>query len=185
MAPRKIPLAERFAKWTRQTESGCWEWLGQIGSPATGGRYGYMKHEGKKQKAANIAYVWKKGPIPRGLQVSHLCGNHLCVNPDHLIAETGKENWHRSDAPKRFGRNGIVGRQKFVCDKCGAAYEVIGVRKSGRQAGQPEYGCRFCRAERARQWREENPDAYRAWFTENKDHVNQTRRVRRRKHGSF
>lgn len=44
----------------------------------------YMK---KRQIAAHRwAYELFKGPIPTGLVVHHTCGNHWCVNPDHLEA---------------------------------------------------------------------------------------------------
>lgn len=34
----------------------------------------------------------KNGPIPKGLVVRHTCDVRECVNPDHLILGTQKDN---------------------------------------------------------------------------------------------
>ena len=36
-----------------------------------------------------------------GLQVSHLCGNHTCINPLHLKLESQRDNLQRGKDPKR------------------------------------------------------------------------------------
>lgn len=38
------------------------------------------------------AYKMKKGPVPEGLIVCHICNIKLCVNPAHLYAGTHKNN---------------------------------------------------------------------------------------------
>jgi hypothetical protein len=42
------------------------------------------------------AYEECWGPIPEGLEISHLCRQKRCVNPDHLKAVTRQENVWRS-----------------------------------------------------------------------------------------
>jgi hypothetical protein len=161
VAPRKVPLEERFAKWTRKTETGCWEWLGQTGG--THG-YGYIKFNGKKQKAATVAYVWKKGPVPKGLEISHICpggGNVLCVNPDHLIAETHSENLKRR---RKY-------RYVFNCKHCGQPKEQV----------KNAWICVPCRASRAKDWRERTGYQFRDYYEANKDHINTRRRAWRLK----
>ncbi|MGZ6854085.1 MAG: HNH endonuclease [Mycobacteriaceae bacterium] len=37
------------------------------------------------------------GPIPRGLELDHLCRNRRCVNPDHLEPVSHRENCHRAE----------------------------------------------------------------------------------------
>jgi hypothetical protein len=163
MASPKIPLELRFEKWTKKTESGCWEWLGQTG---TGG-YAFIKHNGKKRKAATVAFEFFKGPIPEGLEISHVCpggGNVLCVNPDHLVAETHSENLKR--------------RRPFDHRTYG------GFCKKGHLLPPPEernqnQSCPTCYAEYQANWKAKNPDANRKWREANKDSVNANRRARR------
>jgi hypothetical protein len=91
-----LPLELRF--WLR-VDFGpyCWTW--------TGGRMGARKAYGciTVQRAPRAAHRWSYefcvGPIPRGLQLDHLCRNTLCVNPDHLEPVTQQENNRRSTSP--------------------------------------------------------------------------------------
>lgn len=50
-------------------------------------------------RAHRFAYELHKGPIPKGLEIDHLCRNTLCVNPNHLEAVTHRENVRRGTSP--------------------------------------------------------------------------------------
>ena len=39
-----------------------------------------------------VTYEYCKGPVPKDLELDHLCRNRKCCNPDHLEAVTRKEN---------------------------------------------------------------------------------------------
>lgn len=61
----------------------CWWWQGHTAN-------GYGRFRG--ERAHRYAYQQLKGEIPEGLMIRHLCGNKLCVNPDHLEPGTMAEN---------------------------------------------------------------------------------------------
>jgi hypothetical protein len=78
MKTNKTP-EERF--WSRvQRTDGCWLWTG---APSNRG-YGQLSVERKTVGAHRFAYELMVGPIPQGLELDHLCGVRLCVNPAHL-----------------------------------------------------------------------------------------------------
>lgn len=65
----------------------CWEFpkLSENG-------YGRICEKGGSVAAHRVAYEEHKGPIPEGLVVRHSCDNPPCVNPDHLLVGTNKDN---------------------------------------------------------------------------------------------
>lgn len=54
--------------------------------------YGHGWWEGEYWLAHRRTFHEKHGPIPPGKQVRHLCGNKLCVNPEHLTIGTQSDN---------------------------------------------------------------------------------------------
>jgi hypothetical protein len=63
----------------------CWLWTGAI----TGGGRGKLKPNGKIVKAYRYAWQYHGHPLPPpDLDFHHICGNKLCVNPDHLAVVT-------------------------------------------------------------------------------------------------
>ncbi len=71
--------------------NGCWRWTGYVHT------YGYGRfREGtagsRKVQAHRFGYEYFIGPIPKGLDLDHLCRNRACVNPDHLEPVTRRIN---------------------------------------------------------------------------------------------
>lgn len=74
-------------------ENGCWIWQLHI----TKQGYGADSFNNYPVPAHRTMYEKYKGPIPKGLQLDHLCRVRNCVNPDHLEPVTGKENVLRGE----------------------------------------------------------------------------------------
>ena len=82
-------IMERFFSRVEKTDS-CWIWKG--GTRGKNG-YGAIKIDGKTVSVHKYAYTKLKGEIPDKHDISHTCNNKLCVNPDHIIAITRKQNY--------------------------------------------------------------------------------------------
>ena len=54
--------------------------------------YPMVRRNGKFWKANRYSYTIHKGDIPKGLVIRHTCDNPACINPDHLILGTQKDN---------------------------------------------------------------------------------------------
>lgn len=88
---------ERFWSKVDKTE-GCWLWTGAPGNHG----YGQLRvggREGGTWLAHRYAYLVGGGILYDGDQVDHLCGERLCVRPDHLRRVTPSE--HTRDGWKR------------------------------------------------------------------------------------
>lgn len=95
MASSVPPFKRLYDNISIRQETSCWEWLGQTGSSG----YGQIKCFGRMVSTHRLSYELYFGHIPKGLEILHSCDNKLCINPDHLSANTHAKNM--SDAAKR------------------------------------------------------------------------------------
>lgn len=78
-------LNARFWRKVEIEEDGCWVWLA---APNASG-YGKIRTGSKGTPllpAHRAIWMALHGPIDQGITVHHLCGERLCVRPDHLEA---------------------------------------------------------------------------------------------------
>jgi hypothetical protein len=80
-----IPEEERFWMFTDVQSLGeCWDFCGGTNNAGYGMFAGRTAH--------TYSYILKNGPISEGQIVRHKCDNKLCVNPEHLLIGTLKDN---------------------------------------------------------------------------------------------
>ena len=74
---------------------GCWEWTGAHTTKSKSLGYAVVRIFGKVEYVHRLMYQWARGPIPRGLEIDHLCRNRGCVRPDHMEAVDHRTNARR------------------------------------------------------------------------------------------
>lgn len=83
-------------------DDGCWQWTGARHYDG----YGTFAHGGQKHRAHKWLYEETRAKVMRGLVLRHQCDMPSCVNPDHLVVGTAKQNSQdmvRSGNSKRCG----------------------------------------------------------------------------------
>ena len=90
---KQVNAMERFMSKVNKTDD-CWIWTGGIDNDG----YGLFGYRGDGTKRQWRAHRWimhqTKGLDDSKPVVMHTCDNPSCVNPDHLINGTSKDNIH-------------------------------------------------------------------------------------------
>lgn len=135
---RGKPLAEKLAYRSKlDPATGCVLW---IGSRTDG--YGNLYVGGKNKKAHVLAYTLAKGPVPKGLELDHLCRVRHCINPDHLEAVT-----HSVNVSRGANRDTLANYQRAKTH-CPKGHPYSGDNLFHNRAG--DRCCRTCSREWAR-----------------------------------
>ena len=103
------PVEERYWRYCRPSEYGCWDW---VGARDTFG-YGVIGRGGRGRGhtgAHRVSWQIHRGPIPPGMYVLHRCDNPPCSNPAHLFLGTHRDNVADMVAKGRNRNQMTVGR---------------------------------------------------------------------------
>jgi len=82
-----------------EPNTGCHIWVGATNKKGYG--LAYVKIDGKwcNRSVHKTVYEFERGPVPKGLEIDHLCRNTRCCNPAHLEAVSHRENVMRGAGP--------------------------------------------------------------------------------------
>ena len=121
----------------------CTQWQGIIAKDGYGRKW-ITKEDGKKNwyPAHRWIYEQAHGKLPKDLVVRHLCHNRSCVNLEHLIDGTHKEN---SQDMVMAGRQARGERNSMCLHSDQKIQEIYELRNLPRPYGQvkkwsEEYG---------------------------------------------
>jgi len=106
-----------------EPNSGCWLWLGAVNKDG----YGSIRVEGRSQGAHRVSIaITERLDLSSGFVARHTCDNTFCVNPEHLVAGSIKDNVHdcmRRGRDRRPFQHGAKGPRAVLTEK-----EVLEIR---------------------------------------------------------
>ena len=126
----------RFMKFV-EPDGECLRWQGAL-DPCG---YGRFRLRGRSPLVHRVAYEHFVGPIPEGLEIDHTCRVRDCVFHGHLEAVTHRENLRRGNNPMSM---------RTHCPQ-NHPYDFENTYVIPNGGGR---GCRKCRDESARRYRE-------------------------------
>ena len=143
MNRKKTPVAERIARsLDGPNAKGCLLW-----KLSTRNGYGQIAVDGVPRYVHIVAWELAKGPVPKGMELDHLCRNRRCANVAHLEPVTHAENCRRGARGFAFTGRCRSGKHQIISEED----TVIVDPARGRT-------CRECRRESNRR----RTSAYRA-----------------------
>lgn len=87
MVKHMIDIDSRLENYVAN-ENDCWLWQGYT----TSGGYGIISWKGTPVGVHRLMYELYVEPIPKGLEIDHLCSEPSCMNPKHMEPVTHAEN---------------------------------------------------------------------------------------------
>lgn len=123
-----------LSKCDRNTQNGCWQWLGGICVDG----YARWCTRSKSQVAHKWLFERLVSPVPFNKVLDHLCRNRSCVNPQHLECVSQKVNVLRGVG---------VAAQNAAKTLCPKGHEFDVLNYQGRRQ------CLVCRREYDARWK--------------------------------
>lgn len=124
-------VRKRLMENSKPSEKECRLWI----ASKVNGKYGQIVVNGKTMGAHRASWMaHNEGKqIPENMVIRHLCGNSLCINPDHLKPGTHRENMndklkHGTDS------RGDKSSGSTISDEIRSQ-----IKRSKRKRGEPEY----------------------------------------------
>lgn len=77
------------------TSDGCWLWQRSLS-----GGYARARVQGRMTLIYKHNWEQENGPVPKDMQLDHICKNRSCCNPEHLELVTPAENVRRGKLSK-------------------------------------------------------------------------------------
>lgn len=111
-------IKERLlAKINVNEETQCWEWTGMVNN-----HFGRIKIDGKPKSAHILSYNLFVGEIPEGHYLKQVCGDRLCVNPEHLTPskKRGPNRVQKEDVKDRLLRQTKLNKETGCWEWTGA-----------------------------------------------------------------
>lgn len=81
-------IREQAIEWDVDPNTGCWNCINR---PLAKG-YPYISRRSERTKVHRYIYQELFGVLPRDVLVRHTCDNRRCINPEHLIPGSQKDN---------------------------------------------------------------------------------------------
>ena len=125
--------------------TGCWLWAAFVNPDG----YGMVTVGSKSIRAHRQSYQLFVGPIPDGKQLDHLCRVRRCVNPHHLEAVDGIENWRRGESSSKLFS---------MRDKCANGHDLTGDNLMLYRGARR---CKACNAKDVERYRSKNIETLR------------------------
>jgi len=119
-------IKERLLEACIEDSNGCWLWQRSVASSG----YGQIRWNYINFRANRASYIAFNGEIPAGMVVRHTCDNKLCINPQHLILGTCKDNSADMMERNRQAKGSKNGRCKL------SEEEVLEIRASPLSCAQ-------------------------------------------------
>jgi hypothetical protein len=118
-------------------------WISDRAANAKGYTKSRYPHDRASWYTHRLAYVLLVGPIPKGLQLDHLCRQPACCNPDHLEPVTARENLVRGET---------VTAREVATTHCPRGHEYTNENTYRRPDNPNKRDCKECRRQRNREW---------------------------------